>query len=278
MPDVILRHVPLPDETATAEPPAIDAAEYERRCDETVARAGTPWVAVYGDREHSANLLFLTGFDPRFEEALLLLGPGKRRVLLVGNEGVVHAVVAGLSLQTELFQGFSLMGQPRELTPRLDRVLADVGLQAGDQVGVVGWKYLTPRESEDPSRPSWVPAVIVMAIQGQWQSALSLTLFNALIVGSVDNVLRPRLVGRDTEMHDLMILFSTLGGIATFGPMGFIIGPILAAVFVTSWEIFGTAFGDVIPVAQPIMLTDSRGPQPPAAPVIVTPSEHVPEA
>ena len=123
----------------------------------------------------------------------------------------------------------------------------------------------------------WVPAVIVLAIQGQWQSALGLTMFNALVVGSVDNVLRPRLVGRDTEMHDLMILFSTLGGIAEFGPMGFIIGPILAAVFVVSWEIFGTAFGDVIPVAQPILLTDTKGPQSPAAPVIITPSEHVPE-
>ena len=44
MPDVILRHVPLPDEVA-AEPPAIDTAEYERRCDETLSRAGTPWVA-----------------------------------------------------------------------------------------------------------------------------------------------------------------------------------------------------------------------------------------
>jgi predicted PurR-regulated permease PerM len=123
----------------------------------------------------------------------------------------------------------------------------------------------------------WVPAVIVMAIQGHWQAALGLTLFNALIVGSVDNVLRPRMVGRDTEMHDLMILFSTLGGIAAFGPMGFIIGPILAAVFVTSWEIFGAAFGDVIPVAQPILLTDGKGPQAPAPPLIVTPSEHVPE-
>ena len=44
MPDVILRHVPLPDEVAAAEPPAIDTAEYERRCDETLSRAGTPWV------------------------------------------------------------------------------------------------------------------------------------------------------------------------------------------------------------------------------------------
>jgi predicted PurR-regulated permease PerM len=124
----------------------------------------------------------------------------------------------------------------------------------------------------------WVPAVVVLAAQGHWQSALGLTLFNALIVGSVDNVLRPRLVGRDTEMHDLMILFSTLGGIAAFGPMGFIIGPILAAVFVTSWEIFGTAFGDVIPVAQPILLTDDKAADTPAPSVIVTPSEHVPEA
>jgi hypothetical protein len=161
MSDVILRHVSLPDEVATADPPAIDTAEYERRCDETLARAGTPWVAVYGDREHSANLLFLTGFDPRFEESLLLLGPGKRRVLLVGNEGIVHAVVAGLQLEIELFQGFSLMGQPRESTPHLDRILESVGLVSGHQVGVVGWKYLTAAESDDPNRPAWTPAVIV---------------------------------------------------------------------------------------------------------------------
>src|SRR5215217_9026663 len=138
MPDVILRHVPLPEEIAVADPPAIDTAEYERRCDETLARAGTPWVAVYGDREHSANLLFLTGFDPRFEEALLLLGPGKRRLLLVGNEGIVHAVVAGLPLEVELFQGFSLMGQPRESTPKLDRVLECLGLVSAGQIGIVG--------------------------------------------------------------------------------------------------------------------------------------------
>jgi hypothetical protein len=161
MPDVILRQVPLPKEVATAAPPAIEAAEYERRCDETLARAGTPWVAVYGDREHSANLLFLTGFDPRFEEALLLLGPAEQRVLLVGNEGIVHAAVAGLPLEIELFQGFSLMGQPRESTPRLDRVLHSLGLASAVQVGLVGWKYLTVTEIDDPNRPAWAPALIV---------------------------------------------------------------------------------------------------------------------
>ena len=130
----------------------------------------------------------------------------------------------------------------------------------------------------------WVPAVVVLAGLGHWKAALGLLAFNALIVGSVDNLLRPRLVGRDTEMHDLMILFSTLGGIAAFGPMGFLIGPILAAVFIASWEIFGSAFGDVLPAAQPILITDSgavdatMGPAGSSGLVEPAGSEDVPEA
>lgn len=165
MPEVVLRPIPLPEEEAAPEPPDIAAAEYERRCDETLSRAGTVWVAVYGDREHSANLLFLTGFDPRFEEALLLLGPEGKRILLVGNEGIVHAVVARPRLEIALFQGFSLMAQPRDSTPNLDRALAAAGLGAGDRVGVVGWKYLSSTESDDPSRPAWVPALVVDALR-----------------------------------------------------------------------------------------------------------------
>jgi predicted PurR-regulated permease PerM len=56
-------------------------------------------------------------------------------------------------------------------------------------------------------------------------------------------VLRPRLVGRDIELHDLLIFFSTLGGLILFGATGFILGPILAALFVTVWDMFGIAFG-----------------------------------
>ena len=88
----------------------------------------------------------------------------------------------------------------------------------------------------------WVPTAIILAVQGQLWQALGLVLFGSLIVGSVDNILRPRLVGRDTQMHDLMIFFSTLGGIMLFGVMGFIAGPILAALFVTAWDLFATAF------------------------------------
>lgn len=165
MPEVVLRSVPLPADQAEADPPEIAVAEYEARCDALFQGAKTPWVAVYGDREHSANLLYLTGFDPRFEEALLLLGPNRRRVLLVGNEGLVHAVVVKPQVEIALFQGFSLMAQPRESTPNLDRALATAGLVSGDEVGIVGWKYHTPAESDAPHLPAWLPAVIVDAIR-----------------------------------------------------------------------------------------------------------------
>ena len=94
----------------------------------------------------------------------------------------------------------------------------------------------------------WVPAAIVLAIQGAWIKALVLTAFCSLVIGSVDNVLRPRLVGHDTQMSDLLVLFSTLGGIAVFGAIGFIVGPIVAALFVTVWEIFGKAYRDDLDV------------------------------
>lgn len=110
----------------------------------------------------------------------------------------------------------------------------------------------------------WGPAALVLAAQGEWVAATGIALFCGLLVGSVDNFLRPRLVGKDTEMHDLMILFSTLGGIAMFGVIGVIIGPIVAALFVTVWEIYGVAFKDVLPAVGPLTGAAPSGGQPPA--------------
>jgi predicted PurR-regulated permease PerM len=93
----------------------------------------------------------------------------------------------------------------------------------------------------------WVPAVILLVAQGAVAQGIGLALFCGLVVGTVDNVMRPRLVGRDTKMHDLLILFSTLGGLFFFGVTGFIVGPILAALFVTVWEMFGVTFRDALP-------------------------------
>jgi predicted PurR-regulated permease PerM len=96
----------------------------------------------------------------------------------------------------------------------------------------------------------WVPAAVLLIAQGAIWQGVGLALFCALVVSSVDNVMRPWLVGRDTKMHDLLILVSTLGGIALFGVSGFIVGPILAALFITVWEMFGVAFRDVLQEGQ----------------------------
>ncbi len=86
------------------------------------------------------------------------------------------------------------------------------------------------------------PAALVLIIMGQvWQGVL-LFLIAAIIVGNIDNVLQPRLVGREAGMHDLLIFFSTLGGIGMFGVMGFIIGPIIAALFLTVLDFYVIEF------------------------------------
>jgi predicted PurR-regulated permease PerM len=98
----------------------------------------------------------------------------------------------------------------------------------------------------------WVPAAVYLAASGHVLAGVMLGLFCLLVVGSVDNFLRPRLVGKDVKMHDLLILFSTLGGLLLFGVIGFIIGPIVAALFVTVWDIYGIAFREALPAVGPL--------------------------
>ncbi|MCG8343690.1 MAG: AI-2E family transporter [Chlorobiales bacterium] len=92
----------------------------------------------------------------------------------------------------------------------------------------------------------WGPAVIYLYATGEYMSATGLLLFCGLLVSSIDNVLRPILVGRDTKMHELLIFFGTFGGISLFGIAGFIVGPIIAALFITVWEIYGETFREYL--------------------------------
>jgi len=163
--NVELRSLPLPAQTPTADQPHIPAEEYIRACDALYAAAASDWVVVYGDREHAANLTYLCGFDPRFEEALLVLGRAGRRVLIVGNEGMSYASAAPLELELALAQSFSLMGQTRVHAPRLGAVLHTLGIAEGHQVAVVGWKYLEPEETDGPTMPAFVPAVLVDSLR-----------------------------------------------------------------------------------------------------------------
>lgn len=110
----------------------------------------------------------------------------------------------------------------------------------------------------------WVPSVIYLLVGGNYMAALAVAIFCGVVVGTIDNVLRPKLVGNDTQMHELMIFFSTLGGLLMFGFMGFVIGPIIAALFVTLWELYGDEFKDWLPTSafrpqgEPIELPHQR--------------------
>lgn len=82
----------------------------------------------------------------------------------------------------------------------------------------------------------WLPAAIILIVKQQVISGIVLIVAGSLIIGLADNFLRPLLVGRDTRMPDYLILLSTLGGLTAFGIAGFVIGPIIAAFFLSLWE------------------------------------------
>lgn len=84
----------------------------------------------------------------------------------------------------------------------------------------------------------WLPVSLYLYATGAWISATILLAYGAIIIGLADNVLRPILVGRDTKLPDYIVLFSTIGGITLFGINGFVIGPLIAALFMATWQIF----------------------------------------
>ncbi|MGI4839633.1 MAG: AI-2E family transporter [Janthinobacterium lividum] len=84
----------------------------------------------------------------------------------------------------------------------------------------------------------WAPVAAYFLLTGAVWQGVVLALFGILVIGMVDNVLRPILVGKDTRMPDYLILVSTLGGMAVFGLNGFVIGPLIAALFMSTWSIF----------------------------------------
>jgi predicted PurR-regulated permease PerM len=86
----------------------------------------------------------------------------------------------------------------------------------------------------------WGPVAIYFAITGDIIQAVILGLYGVLVIGLVDNVLRPLLVGKDTRMPDYMVLISTLSGLTLFGISGFIAGPLIAALFLVAWDLFMT--------------------------------------
>ena len=87
----------------------------------------------------------------------------------------------------------------------------------------------------------WGPVAAYFLFTGSVTQGVVLALYGVLVIGLVDNVLRPILVGKDTKLPDYLVLLSTLGGMALFGLNGFVIGPVIAALFIAAWDLFASA-------------------------------------
>ena len=97
----------------------------------------------------------------------------------------------------------------------------------------------------------WLPVAVGFLLSGHLWQGIGLIAWGALVIGLVDNVLRPILVGKDTAMPDYVVLVSTIGGMAIFGINGFVIGPVIAAMFMACWDIFASARTSTPPPVAP---------------------------
>ena len=109
------------------------------------------------------------------------------------------------------------------------------------------WGVVATLLSVIPLVGAWLvlyPAAFVQILTGHLWQGIGILIVTILVIVNVDNLMRPRLVGQETGMHDLMVFFSTLGGISMFGPTGFIIGPMVAALFLSVLDIYNAEFRD----------------------------------
>lgn len=159
-----LAPIDLPDFGTPTVEPGIGDHVYAGRLEtfvEKLRTAGADAAVIYADREHAANMTWLTGFDPRFEEALLIVRSGRQPVLFTGPENQGAAQAAPLSMAVRLYPPMGLMGQAREDTSPLADMFADAGLDRGQTIGVCGWKYFGPLEHADHRQWMEIPAYIV---------------------------------------------------------------------------------------------------------------------
>jgi predicted PurR-regulated permease PerM len=167
-------------------------------------------------------------------------------------EASVHAMPLPDHLEESLFQKFAevsratvkgtlIVGGVQGFLGGL--IFALLGLQ-----GAVFWGVVMVILSVLPAVGAavvWVPTAVYLAVVGLFGKALVLFLFGAIVIGLADNLLRPVLVGRDTRMPDYLIMLSTLGGLGLFGITGFVAGPVLAALFLTLWQMFATESAEI---------------------------------
>ncbi|MCF7936041.1 MAG: AI-2E family transporter [Synergistales bacterium] len=177
-----------------------------------------------------ATFFFLI-FGPDLLERIL-------RYLPLTPEDRNHILDKGLSVTKVILKSILIIGL-------LQGVLVGAAFWIAGIRGAAFWGAVTLILSAIPGLGAplvWGPGALYLLLSHRYLAAVAMVLWGGLVVSTVDNILRPRIVGRETQVPDLVVLLSTLGGIAVFGPVGIIFGPVLAGLFLTVLDMYAKAF------------------------------------
>ncbi len=147
-------------------------AAYEKRIAKALAAAqqkGLTHLLIYADKEHFANLHYFTGFDPRFEEALLIVSFDYKPLLLVGHEGALFASIIPIDVEVMVHESMSLLGQNRHHLSQqiLNQAYEKVKINTSSCVGLIGWKYFTTVEAAQPQYMFETPHYLVESLHAK---------------------------------------------------------------------------------------------------------------
>lgn len=164
----ILKEIIWPDFGKDALPVSFSADELTARVNQTremMERYQLTHLIIYADKEHFANLKYLLNYEPKFEEAVLVLDLKNDPLILMGNECVNRFKASPLfqinKLRTERFQPFSLLNQPKDESRLMKEIFASEGIKSGSKVGCAGWKYFSEKEHPSAEYAIEIPAYIV---------------------------------------------------------------------------------------------------------------------
>ena len=178
----------IPADKKVPEPLVFEIENRLQKCRELMESRNLTHLIVYGDKEHFANLMYLTHFDPKFEEALLILKREGSPLILVGNECGGHLSASPLhnsgKLRNERYQSFSLISQPRDQSRPLKSIFESEGINSRSKIGCIGWKYFSDIEFPNPEKMIEIPSYIVEILR-------SICGYDS-VVNSTDILMSPR--------------------------------------------------------------------------------------
>ena len=190
-----LTHITLPIFGKAEQQPTIPNSIYQQRMAKLTAllqKHQLDMALVYADREHFANLQYLTGFDPRFEEALFLIDQAGQKLLLVGNECMGYLPDPALGIKVEMFQELSLLGQPRSKSRPLRHIFSEFGITTGKRISCIGWKYFAHNMGQDliegGTQAIEIPAYLVDLLRNLSGNPANVVNATALLMNPIDGL------------------------------------------------------------------------------------------